>query len=72
MMLTYRVSPRWALGNPILSMTPMLFVLSTIWLREHNRVCSVLAKEYKHWDDEQLYQTAKLIITGIKKLAASF
>ncbi|KAF5298626.1 hypothetical protein FQR65_LT09722 [Abscondita terminalis] len=55
---------KWALGNPHLNMTPMLFVFSTIWIREHNRVCKVLAIKHPQWRDEELYQTARLIITG--------
>lgn len=38
--------------------------MSTIWLREHNRICDVLQQEHPEWDDERLYQTAKLIILG--------
>ena len=51
-----------ALGHPLFSMQPGLFVMSTIWLREHNRVCDVLRAEHPHWNDERLYQTAKLIV----------
>ncbi|RXG68276.1 Prostaglandin G/H synthase 2 [Armadillidium vulgare] len=39
-------------------------VYATIWVREHNRVCDILKAEHPHWDDEQLYQTARLIILG--------
>lgn len=54
----------WATGNPDLGKNPLLFVMSTIWLREHNRVCKILADEHRDWTDEQLYETAKLIVTG--------
>lgn len=37
---------------------------ATIWVREHNRVCDELLKTNPHWDDERVYQTARLIITG--------
>ncbi|KAA0201533.1 hypothetical protein HAZT_HAZT005424 [Hyalella azteca] len=53
-----------ALGHPFYALLPGLFAYSTIWLREHNRVCDVLKEEHPHWDDERLYHTAKLIITG--------
>ena len=56
---------RFALGHPFYSLMPGLFMYATIWLREHNRVCDILKKEHSHWEDEQLFQTAKLIITGM-------
>ncbi|KAK4883142.1 hypothetical protein RN001_006461 [Aquatica leii] len=55
---------KWALGNPQLNMTPLLCVISTIWIREHNRVCNVLANKNPHWGDDELYHTARLIVTG--------
>ncbi|XP_069694755.1 prostaglandin G/H synthase 2-like [Periplaneta americana] len=58
------VSLKWALGHPHFSSNPWVFVIATIWIREHNRVCEILQMENPNWDDEQLYQTARLIITG--------
>nr|ADB65785.1 cyclooxygenase [Caprella sp. KV-2010a] len=55
---------KFALGHPFFALLPGLFVFSTIWMREHNRVCDVLKNQHPDWDDERLYQTAKLIITG--------
>ena len=55
---------RFALGHPFFALLPGLLMYSTIFLREHNRVCSVLKKEHPSWDDERLYQTAKIILTG--------
>nr|AAF93168.1 cyclooxygenase [Gersemia fruticosa] len=55
---------KFALGHPFYSMLPGLFMYASIWLREHNRVCTILRKEHPHWVDERLYQTGKLIITG--------
>lgn len=57
--------PLWAIGNLALGVNPLLFVFSTIWLREHNRVCNILYRERPNATDEELYQTARLIITGI-------
>jgi prostaglandin-endoperoxide synthase 2 len=51
-----------ALGHALFSMQPGLFVMSTVWLREHNRICDVLSLEHPDWDDERLYQTSKLIV----------
>ncbi|XP_028414403.1 prostaglandin G/H synthase 2-like isoform X2 [Dendronephthya gigantea] len=55
---------KFALGHPFYSMLPGLFMYATIWIREHNRVCTILMKEHPYWEDERLYQTGKLIITG--------
>ena len=41
-----------------------LFMMNTLMVREHNRVCGVLKKEHPEWGDEQLFQTAKNIIGG--------
>ena len=51
-----------ALGHALFSMQPGLFVMSTVWLREHNRICDVLSLEHPDWNDERLYQTSKLIV----------
>ena len=43
-------------------------MLNVICLREHNRVCDMLAGAYPSWDDERLFQTARniLIVTIMK------
>ncbi|GAB6032189.1 Prostaglandin G/H synthase 2, variant 2 [Chamberlinius hualienensis] len=55
---------KFALGHPFYGLLPGLFVYSTIWLREHNRVCDILRVEHPSWDDERLFQTARLILVG--------
>ena len=55
---------KFALGHPFYALLPGLFMYATIWLREHNRVCGVLRKEHPQWEDERIFQTAKLVITG--------
>ncbi|KAG8237846.1 hypothetical protein J437_LFUL002455, partial [Ladona fulva] len=55
---------RFALAHPKLAKTPFLLMLSTIWIREHNRVAHLIAIEHPDWDDERLYQVTRLIITG--------
>ncbi|WP_017299857.1 peroxidase family protein [Nodosilinea nodulosa] len=37
-------------------------MLNVLCLREHNRLCEVLAKAYPAWDDERLFQTARNIL----------
>ncbi len=55
---------RLAIGQEIFGLLPGLTMYATIWLREHNRVCDILKAEHPTWDDEQLFQTARLIIIG--------
>ncbi|XP_029345912.1 prostaglandin G/H synthase 2-like [Acyrthosiphon pisum] len=51
-------------GDEILSMSPLFFVLSTLWVREHNRVCDELSRKSPSLNDTQLYRTARKIVTG--------
>ena len=37
-------------------------MLNVLCLREHNRLCDLLAKNYPTWDDERLYHTARNIV----------
>ena len=55
------VNKSFALGHPFYGLFPGLLAFSTIWLREHNRVVGLLKKDHPGWDDEQLYQTARMI-----------
>lgn len=42
-----------------------LSMMHTLFAREHNAVCSALKAEYKTWDDERVYQTARLIVSAL-------
>lgn len=55
---------RFAVGHEAFGLIPGLMMYATIWLREHNRVCEVLQQEHPDWDDERLFQTARLILIG--------
>lgn len=57
-----------AVGHPFFGLLPGLLVYSTIWMREHNRVCDILAAAHPEWDDERLFQTARLVILGEHEL----
>lgn len=53
-----------ATGQEVFGLLPGLMMYATLWLREHNRVCDLLKGEHPTWADEQLFQTARLILTG--------
>ncbi|NXF30511.1 PGH1 synthase, partial [Nyctibius bracteatus] len=53
-----------AMGQEVFGLLPALSMYSTLWLREHNRVCDILKREHPTWGDEQLFQTARLVLIG--------
>ncbi|XP_077968409.1 prostaglandin G/H synthase 2-like [Styela clava] len=55
---------KFALGHPLYGMLPSLVYYTTLWLREHNRACDIMAELHPDWDDERLFQTTKLIVLG--------
>ena len=42
-----------------------LGMLHTLFAREHNAICDMLAEKYPSWDDETLFQTARLINAAV-------
>lgn len=36
-------------------------MFNVLFMREHNRICGLLAQQYPDWDDERLFQTARNI-----------
>ena len=42
-----------------------LSMMHTLFAREHNAVCEALKSAYKTWDDERVYQTARLIVSAL-------
>jgi prostaglandin-endoperoxide synthase 2 len=44
-------------------------MLNVLFLREHNRICDLMAEAYPGWDDERIFQTARnTVIATIMKL----
>ncbi|XP_060871392.1 prostaglandin G/H synthase 1-like [Metopolophium dirhodum] len=48
----------------MLNTSTMLHVLSTLWVREHNRLCDELSQKWPSWTNEELYTKARNIVTG--------
>jgi hypothetical protein len=42
-----------------------LSAMQTLFAREHNLLCDELSAQYKTWDDERIYQTARLIVSAL-------
>ncbi len=58
----------FALGIPRGNIHYGFTMISTLFLREHNRVAGAIAAEHAEWDDEQVFQTARntLIVLLLK------
>jgi hypothetical protein len=42
-----------------------LEMMGTLFVREHNAVCDRLKADYPHWDDEELFQRARLVVAAL-------
>jgi hypothetical protein len=42
-----------------------LGMLATLFVREHNSVCDRLKADYPQWDDEELFQRARLVVAAL-------
>jgi prostaglandin-endoperoxide synthase 2 len=56
----------FAFGGERSNTTPQTAMLNTLMLREHNRVARELERAYPKWFDEQLFQTARNIVTAMQ------
>ncbi len=54
----------FAVGSDTGNLQVGFVMMNVLFLREHNRIARMLAKEYG-WDDERLFQTARNILTVI-------
>lgn len=43
----------------------LLASFHTLFVREHNRQCELIAKDHPDWNDEQIYQHARKMVGGI-------
>jgi len=44
---------------------PLLVAFHTLFVREHNRLCDTLKIDHPNWTDEELYQHARKIVSGL-------
>ena len=58
-------------GDPRTNEDWLLLAVHTLLLREHNRLCDILTKQYPEYDDEQLYQTVRLVMSAKYALIAN-
>ncbi|WP_026090685.1 peroxidase family protein [Sandarakinorhabdus sp. AAP62] len=52
----------FAVGGDRVNAVPQTAMMNTLFLREHNRVAGMLARDNPAWDDERLFETARNII----------
>lgn len=58
-------------GDPRTNEDWLLLAVHTLILREHNRLCDILAEKHPEYDDEQLYQTVRLLMAAKYALIAN-
>lgn len=58
-------------GDPRTNEDWLLLAIHTLILREHNRLCDILAKQHPEYDDERLYQAVKLLMAAKYALIAN-
>lgn len=58
------ISSLFAGGDPRTNEDWLMLGVHTLLLREHNRLCDILAKKHPEYDDEQLYQTVRVVMSA--------
>ena len=51
-------------GDPRTNEDWIMLSVHTLFLREHNRLCDVLAEKHPEYDDEELFQTVRLLLSA--------
>jgi len=54
-----------AAGDSRVNEQSVLAVLHTLWVREHNRIESILHRLNPHWLGQQLYQETRRIVSAL-------
>jgi prostaglandin-endoperoxide synthase 2 len=57
-----RLDTMFAAGSDTTNTQVGFTLLNTIFLREHNRIAGLLAREYPGWDDERVFQTTRNVV----------
>lgn len=58
---TEKLAALFAFGGARANSTAFTASINTLFLREHNRLCTALERDYPGWDDERVFQTARNI-----------
>ena len=59
------VTKYFVAGDVRANENPFLTAMHTLFVREHNRLCAELTVLHPGWTDEQLYQHARKLVSGI-------
>ncbi|GLR16725.1 peroxidase family protein [Portibacter lacus] len=62
---THKLVKYYVAGDTRANKTPLLIGLHTLFVREHNRNCDIIKNNRPDWNDEEIYQHAKRITSGI-------
>jgi prostaglandin-endoperoxide synthase 2 len=52
----------FAVGGDRVNAAPQTAMVNTLWLREHNRLATILEAKHPDWDDERVFETSRNII----------
>jgi hypothetical protein len=58
------VTTLFAGGDPRTNEDWVMMAVHTLFLREHNRLCDILAEQHPEYDDEELYQTVRVLLSA--------
>ena len=58
-------------GDPRTNEDWVMLGVHTLLLREHNRLCDILSEQHPEYEDEQLYQTIRLVMSAKFALIAN-